>query len=240
MKIYKRICPGCEQEFESKRIDKMTCSNACHKRIAWRKKNNLPISGSLDAHRQARPKDPKPCEHCGKMYIPFRKRSRFCSNLCSAQWHYKRKNTVQRERPCKECQSIFSYNGIGHLNFCSDKCARIAASRSKIISARTAAQWRKDHPNETAKYRKVQKERNPESVKGGLTQRFFAKYPHVKYQCQSCGEKRIVELAHKIARNGAWRTLGNTTEKDVWILCPTCHRLLDFGICTKEQLNLIL
>jgi hypothetical protein len=238
MKTYQRICIGCGQEFEAHRADRMTCSGACQKRVNWRKKKGYPISGSVTWHRQDIPKESKPCEQCERMYIPFRSRSRFCSDLCNATWHYQHENTVQRQRICKECNKPFTYDGISHLNYCSDKCAQIVASRAKVSNARRSAQWRKDHPDKTSEYRETQKRRNPEQVAGGLVQRFFAKYPHIKPICQACGESRIVELAHKVPRQGAWRTLKNTTDKDVWILCPTCHRCLDLKIQTQQELGL--
>jgi hypothetical protein len=230
-------CVGCSQEFEAMRHDKDTCSRACQRRVAWRRARGLPISGQLEG-RQKVAQEPKECEHCKKTYIPFRKRSRFCSDLCNAQWHYAQDNTVQRERKCKGCGNTFFYDGSNRLWHCSDDCAVQSARKARAAGKKTAAQWRKDHPEETKQYRKNWKERDPLSYSSGLTQRFFKRYPHLQKVCQACGEKRVVELAHKIPRNGAYRSLKNTTDKDVWILCPTCHRCLDFGIQTKEELGL--
>jgi 5-methylcytosine-specific restriction endonuclease McrA len=48
-------------------------------------------------------------------------------------------------------------------------------------------------------------------------------------QCQSCGEDRVLDIAHKPdhKRNGSWRSKKNTSMEKVWILCPTCHALID-------------
>jgi len=60
--------------------------------------------------------------------------------------------------------------------------------------------------------------------------RFRLRFPDAPTSCQSCGETRVLDIAHKpeFRRNGHWRSKENTTWPDkVWILCPTCHALLD-------------
>lgn len=96
----------------------------------------------------------------------------------------------------------------------------------------------RQNPEKIEEYKERAKNKNPKQYSKGLTQRFFDRYPDRKKECESCGETRIVELAHKIPRMGACRTLKNTKSEDVWILCPTCHRCLDFGIQTKEELGI--
>lgn len=188
--------------------------------------------------REKKPIGQKPCKNCDALYTYYRSRSQFCSEICGAQWLYKVRNKVIRERKCDICQTEFSYKRGERLRFCSDKCATISAKEARLNNARFLAQWRKENPDAIKVYNDRRKETHPKEVKSGMPQRFFKKYPHIKPICQSCGESRIVELAHKIPRNGAWRTLRNTTENDVWILCPTCHRLLDFGICSKQELGI--
>lgn len=54
--------------------------------------------------------------------------------------------------------------------------------------------------------------------------------PDTPSACESCGEDRVLEIAHKPehARNGMHRSNKNTIWPDtVWILCPTCHALID-------------
>ena len=232
-----KICIGCEQPFEAKRRHAQTCSNACGKRVNYRRRHGLPLSGILEGlHAISTPKEERRCNYCEKPYIPFRKTSKYCSELCGAKYiyyHSGRGLLVQRERTCHYCQVSFVYDGSNRLNHCSNECARIVATQARMKNAKTAALWRAQHPDECSEYRRMRKIDYPEETRGGLTYRFFKRYPHIPQICQACGETRIVELAHKIPRNGAWRSMKNTTEKDVWILCPTCHRCLDYGIQTQ-------
>lgn len=48
-----------------------------------------------------------------------------------------------------------------------------------------------------------------------------------------------MEIAHKTPRKGVPAIKANTLDEDVWILCPTCHRILDFGIKTASELGLV-
>jgi hypothetical protein len=59
--------------------------------------------------------------------------------------------------------------------------------------------------------------------------------------CESCGEGRVLDVAHKphARRYGAWRSAQNCKWPDmVWILCPTCHALLDRMNYPPEELRL--
>ena len=62
--------------------------------------------------------------------------------------------------------------------------------------------------------------------------------------CQSCAETRVLEIAHKPGheRFGERRNNGNQKwPEKVWVLCPTCHRLLDrMHYDPVEDLNLTL
>jgi hypothetical protein len=50
----------------------------------------------------------------------------------------------------------------------------------------------------------------------------------------------VLDIAHRPehARRGAWSNAANTTPEKVWILCPTCHALLDRLGYSAEQLGL--
>jgi len=63
----------------------------------------------------------------------------------------------------------------------------------------------------------------------GNQKRFYARFPDAPRSCQGCGETRVLDIAHKPEhrRNGAHRSISNTNLEHVWILCPTCHALLD-------------
>jgi heterodisulfide reductase subunit B len=63
----------------------------------------------------------------------------------------------------------------------------------------------------------------------GNLKRFRLRHPEIPIHCQACGESRVVDIAHKPEwkRNGAWRSAKNSTPEKVWLLCPTCHALID-------------
>lgn len=70
--------------------------------------------------------------------------------------------------------------------------------------------------------------------------RFFRRYPHRERKCQarSCGETRVLDLAHKVPVRGRRRLVPKDGE--VWVLCPTHHRLLDGGLVSADELGLPL
>lgn len=75
-----------------------------------------------------------------------------------------------------------------------------------------------------------------------LEKRIRKKYPNLPKVCQAkgCGERRVLEFAHrpKFKRNGAWRKVSMYQPNMIWVLCPTCHRVLDKGIETPEEMGL--
>lgn len=83
------------------------------------------------------------------------------------------------------------------------------------------------------------------TMRGGpdtLINRLRRRYPDLPLVCEAvgCDEARVLEAAHRpeFRRNGSWRTLSLYERHMFWMLCPTCHRVLDFGIETPEQLGL--
>jgi heterodisulfide reductase subunit B len=50
----------------------------------------------------------------------------------------------------------------------------------------------------------------------------------------------VLDIAHKpkYKRKGAWRNVKNTTPEKIWILCPTCHALIDRKGYDPQQLGL--
>lgn len=90
-----------------------------------------------------------------------------------------------------------------------------------------------------SKTKKEYRDKNPYSKLSKL-ERLYKKYPELSKVCEFCGEDRIVEIAHKPEhkRNGAWMIVGQTTPNKIWILCPTCHNLLDKKGYTPQQLCL--
>lgn len=76
--------------------------------------------------------------------------------------------------------------------------------------------------------------------KDTLYNRLQAEYDDLPTACECCGEARVVEIAHKpeFSRNGRWRVLSLYKRHMFWILCPTCHKVLDKRIETPEQMGL--
>jgi hypothetical protein len=73
--------------------------------------------------------------------------------------------------------------------------------------------------------------------------RFRRHNPDAPKACESCGENRVLDIAHKPGheRNGAWRNSENCKwPEKVWVLCPTCHALLDRMNYAPEELGLTL
>jgi hypothetical protein len=71
--------------------------------------------------------------------------------------------------------------------------------------------------------------------------RFRRANPNAPMACESCGEGRVLDVAHKptCPRLGAWRSAKNCKWPDqVWVLCPTCHALLDRMHYLPEDLGL--
>lgn len=115
-------------------------------------------------------------------------------------------------RRCAFCWKPFKKKNRLHL-FCSRSC----------------------HKRE--EYARIGRKNTSPSSSLTFQRRFFYKYPEIPPICESCRETRIVELAHKVPCFGR-RTAANTTPETVWVLCPTCHRLLDRGILSAKDLGL--
>ena len=58
--------------------------------------------------------------------------------------------------------------------------------------------------------------------------------------CSVEGKSQILEMAHKpeFKRNGRHRSLALYERHMFWMLCPTCHKLLDRKIRTPAELGL--
>jgi len=71
-------------------------------------------------------------------------------------------------------------------------------------------------------------------------ERLWRKYPDLPRRCEACGEARVLDVAHRPGheRNGAWRTMEVMEPHMIWVLCPTCHALLDRLGFTAEQLGI--
>jgi hypothetical protein len=122
----------------------------------------------------------------------------------------------------------------GHQTLCSDECARLNAVEHRMAFARK-------RPERAEIYRQNQREKQRKEKRRDTTlQRLLKKYPELPSECEACGETRVLDVAHRPdhSRNGAWRTLANSTPDKIWVLCPLCHALLDRLGYTAKQLGI--
>ena len=177
----------------------------------------------------------KKCTNCGIDYETKHIKSLYCSQKCG---HIYRQNIkpkdTDKHRECLVCGShFFATPENNQKRMCSDECRR--ARVSKITR-----EWHLRNPERESIYRERSKEKQlPDS---NLI-RFRRNNPNAPMSCESCGEERVLDLAHKPGqeRNGAWRSVGNSKWPEmVWVLCPTCHALHDRMHYSPEELGLNL
>lgn len=172
------------------------------------------------------------CIEC-KAKFRGRRDKQYCSFACQSRaGRLRRKeqtDEIRAGRDCKKCGSHFDIAWPdSNRRYCSDECARTAAKESRRA-------FHKRNPKAQKEYNS----RNPFRTHG-VVARLRRKFPDIPISCQSCGESRIVEFAHRpeYRRNGTFRKMENTKPHMIWVLCPTCHKLLDRGICTQSDLGL--
>lgn len=165
------------------------------------------------------------CINCGTQFIAIRPSHKTCSQYCRSRAYNKTKGIgLQRQRFCRICGVLFNISGLGKGGnnrwYCSDPCRKEAARQARC-------KFYKNHPHKLDEYHKRAKEKaGPDSN----IKRFYRRFPNAPKACEACGETRVVEVAHKPGhqRAGAWRSSANVSwPEKVWILCPTCHALLD-------------
>ncbi len=163
----------------------------------------------------------KHCSKCGKEFFAIRATHRYCSRECSLLvWKTARGIfTLKPIRFCRQCGKEFVRTSP-NVRHCSLECSKKSARESRC-------KFYAKNPNKMAEYRKRTKERGTEA--GGNMGRLRRRYPDLPKACQACGETRVLDAAHRpeFARKGAWRSAKNCTPDKIWILCPTCHALLD-------------
>lgn len=164
----------------------------------------------------------KTCLNCGKKWVTKFSGAKYCCQKCGSQHRWKISHKVTDNlRPCRNCGKLFSVTPIQNQKWlCSDECRK--ARNAKIIR-----EWHTRNPERELIYRARTKEKQtPDSN----IKRFYAWNPSAPRKCESCGESRVLEIAHKPGkeRNGRGRCKENSHwPSHVWVLCPTCHRLLD-------------
>lgn len=172
------------------------------------------------------------CIECSGQFVAVRPDKRYCSPPCAGRAGRRRRgeqtDITEAGRDCLRCSRHFDITPPNtNRRYCSEDCAR-EASREQ----RRAFHLRKP------KAQKLYNSRRP--YRDSRIARLRRKHPDLPTACEACGEGRIVELAHKpgFERRGAGRLASNTQRHMVWVLCPTCHKLFDNGICTQDELGL--
>lgn len=175
------------------------------------------------------------CIGCSEPITALRKTKKWCSDSC----RFRRKDAIIRS--CRWCSAEIkippnSPREVRGRKYCSEEHARLGAVKARNDSKKRMANGLPKRKG--GRDRTLSDTERDERKREGIADRFFRKNPDRPRICQSCGETRVVEIAHKVPRRGAWQSLKNTKSADVWILCPTCHRCLDYGIQTSEELGL--
>lgn len=172
------------------------------------------------------------CKGCDKIFPAKRPDKLYCSQPCASRVGRRRRgeqtDVTAGGSDCRWCGKRFEITPPAtNRRYCSEDCGREAARKIR-------REWMRRNPLKQKEYNGHRPFRD--SVLGRLRRR----YPDIPTACESCGESRILEIAHKPQhkRNGAWKVVSNTKRHMIWILCPTCHKLLDRGICSTEELGL--
>ena len=176
----------------------------------------------------------KQCKGCGEVHEFLRKDGEFCSQKCGAKWRWANRPNPVTEHICRTCGKTFPIRPDQNQKWtCSDECRR--ARVSKIVR-----EWHIRNPDRQSIYRQRTKDKQlPES---NLV-RFRRSNPDAPMSCESCGEIRVLDVAHKpgYERNGQWRNSKNCKWPEmVWVLCPTCHALIDRMRYSPQELGLKL
>ena len=164
----------------------------------------------------------KHCRVCGGLFDAHSATHKYCSRKCETQAYRERKGIkLAAGRFCRQCGNQFfpSFQTGANKQHCSVDCAKKSARESR-------SKFYKRNPQMMLVYRARARLKNGPDAN---MKRFLARFPDAPRSCEACGENRVLDIAHKpqFRRNGAWRSSQNTTLEKVWILCPTCHALID-------------
>lgn len=163
------------------------------------------------------------CVYCGNSFELVTPWQKYCSSECHRKnaWKIQKQSRPERIRYCRTCGTRFPVETRADANrqHCSQNCAAQTARESR-------RQFYLRHPERNAQYRAATKRK---TIAQGNYFRLLKRFPDIPKHCQFCGESRVLDVAHKPqhARNGAYRSAANCTPEKVWILCPTCHALID-------------
>lgn len=178
------------------------------------------------------------CAHCGAAFTTAHRSGLYCSTVCRTHASQERCRQskagewLRTPRTCGICKTEFMCTLATGPNkkYCSPLC--VAAARGRDMAA-----FKQQHPTAMQQYNAVRKTKYGADT---LMSRVRKKYPDLPTACEACGETRVLELAHKpeYARNGRWRTSDLYERHMFWVLCPTCHRVIDKHVQTPDELGL--
>ena len=174
------------------------------------------------------------CIQCGKIMIGAHIHKKYCSRKCKTAYY--RTNPcppVSNGHICRICGKWFQISKGQHNKWlCSIECIRASTAKS-------VREFHKRRPQMEAIYRARTKKKLPPD---SMARRFYRTNPNAPRSCESCGETRVLEVAHKPGheRMGERRSSQNMRWPEfVWVLCPTCHRLLDRMNYSPQELGLL-
>jgi hypothetical protein len=160
------------------------------------------------------------CRHCQAEMPSQHLSRRYCNWRCKRAYQ-KTNGGDSSGANCRQCGIWFPKGPGQHAKaICSAECRR----------ARLAESVRTFHlrrPTMQQVYR--QRAREKQGPDSNL-KRFRRSNPNAPTACESCGERRVLDVAHKPScpRLGEHRSARNCKwPEQVWVLCPTCHALLD-------------
>jgi len=173
------------------------------------------------------------CVQCNLPMEGSHSHKKYCSPRCKGRYRKTHGGgNLADGHHCRMCGELIPLApGQANKWLCSIKCIR--ASNSKSVR-----EFHKRRPLMEAIYRaRTVEKRHPDSN----NVRFYRNNPEAPRQCESCGEARVTEIAHKpgFDRFGSWRSKANTCWPEmVWVLCPTCHVLIDRMGYSPEEMGL--
>lgn len=188
-----------------------------------------------------RPSIRRKCVHCKKLFtVGFKKYSQlYCRDecrtaACNSRCRLQQSHWLNKKRRCRFCGKWFSMSPKkGHnTQHCSLKCSLKSIQRS-------TNRFHKMNPMKMREYNRVRWKKYGNDT---LIVRLRRKYPDLPNICEAkgCGEDRVLQASHKprYKRNGKNRTMSLYKRHMFWMLCPTCHVLIDKKICTPSEFHL--
>lgn len=174
------------------------------------------------------------CLVCRVAFKGYHGVKKYCSQECRTKAHNDRHCVgIPHHRMCRTCGAAFVAVGQGSNNrqHCGEQCASVSARLARAAFARR-------HPEMEPVYRERQRAKKKRDT---ILNRLWRKYPWLPRTCEACGESRVLDVAHRpgMERKGAWISMKVNVPERIWILCPTCHALVDRCGYTQEQLGIV-